>query len=46
MMVIITVVRAMRVMDILGTMDGRETAGGNLGLVQAFVNTVDLQDGP
>lgn len=33
-------------MDILSTMDARETAGGNLGLVQAFVNTVDLQDGP
>jgi predicted RNA-binding Zn ribbon-like protein len=27
-------------------MDDRETAGGSLGLVQAFVNTVDLQDGP
>src|SRR6266581_5865547 len=24
----------------------RETAGGGLGLVQEFVNTVDLQDGP
>ncbi|TAN31413.1 hypothetical protein EPN29_13370 [bacterium] len=27
-------------------MSNRETAGGALGLVQAFVNTVDLQDGP
>ena len=27
-------------------MSERETAGGELGLVQAFVNTVDLQDGP
>jgi predicted RNA-binding Zn ribbon-like protein len=27
-------------------MSDRETAGGALGLVQAFVNTVDLQDGP
>lgn len=27
-------------------MSDRETAGGELGLVQAFVNTVDLQDGP
>ena len=27
-------------------MSERETAGGDLGLVQAFVNTVDLQDGP
>jgi predicted RNA-binding Zn ribbon-like protein len=27
-------------------MDDRETAGGSLGLVQAFVNTVDLRDGP
>jgi predicted RNA-binding Zn ribbon-like protein len=27
-------------------MSDRETAGGLLGLVQAFVNTVDLQDGP
>ena len=30
-------------MDILRSMDERDTAGG---LVQAFVNTVDLQDGP
>src|SRR5258708_15135090 len=27
-------------------MSERETAGGDLGLVQSFVNTVDLQDGP
>jgi predicted RNA-binding Zn ribbon-like protein len=27
-------------------MDDRKTAGGSLGLVQAFVNTVDLQNGP
>jgi predicted RNA-binding Zn ribbon-like protein len=27
-------------------MADRETAGGVLGLVQAYVNTVDLQDGP
>src|SRR5215471_10433143 len=27
-------------------MSERETAGGDVGLVQAFVNTVDLQDGP
>jgi predicted RNA-binding Zn ribbon-like protein len=27
-------------------MGDRETAAGELGLVQAFVNTVDLQDGP
>src|SRR5215472_1943684 len=27
-------------------MGERETASGDLGLVQAFVNTVDLQDGP
>jgi predicted RNA-binding Zn ribbon-like protein len=27
-------------------MEDREAAGGALGLVQAFVNTVDLQDGP
>ena len=27
-------------------MSDRETADGVLGLVQAFVNTVDLQDGP
>lgn len=27
-------------------MDDRDTASGALGLVQAFVNTVDLQDGP
>lgn len=33
-------------MDILDSMDQRQTAAGNLGLVQAFVNTVDLQDGP
>jgi predicted RNA-binding Zn ribbon-like protein len=27
-------------------MGDRETAGGEIGLIQAFVNTVDLQDGP
>jgi predicted RNA-binding Zn ribbon-like protein len=27
-------------------MSERETAGGDLGLVQSFVNTIDLQDGP
>jgi len=27
-------------------MDDRQTATGDIGLVQAFVNTVDLQDGP
>ncbi len=27
-------------------MDERETATGEIGVVQAFVNTVDLQDGP
>src|ERR1700674_2786484 len=27
-------------------MADRETANGDLGLIQAFVNTVDLQDGP
>ncbi|HEX2681901.1 MAG TPA: ABATE domain-containing protein, partial [Candidatus Dormibacteraeota bacterium] len=27
-------------------MSDRETADGEIGLVQAFVNTVDLQDGP
>lgn len=34
------------VMAILTAMPDRETATGDLGLVQAFVNTVDLQDGP
>jgi predicted RNA-binding Zn ribbon-like protein len=33
-------------MDILTSMADRETASGDLGLVQDFVNTVDLQDGP
>lgn len=33
-------------MDILNLMADREMASGDLGLVQAFVNTVDLQDGP
>jgi hypothetical protein len=27
-------------------MADRQTATGDIGLVQAFVNTVDLQDGP
>ena len=27
-------------------MADRQTASGDLGLIQAFVNTVDLQDGP
>ena len=30
----------------LSSMPDRDTAAGDLGLVQAFVNTVDLQDGP
>jgi predicted RNA-binding Zn ribbon-like protein len=33
-------------MDILTTVADRETASGDIGLIQAFVNTVDLQDGP
>jgi len=33
-------------MDILQSMADRQTASGDLGLIQAFVNTVDLQDGP
>ena len=33
-------------MDILQPMADRQTASGDLGLIQAFVNTVDLQDGP
>ena len=33
-------------MDILANMSDRETASGDIGLIQAFVNTVDLQDGP
>ncbi len=33
-------------MDIITAMSDRQTATGELGLVQAFVNTVDLQDGP
>lgn len=33
-------------MDILKSMADREVATGDLGLIQAFVNTVDLQDGP
>jgi predicted RNA-binding Zn ribbon-like protein len=33
-------------MDILTTVADRETAYGDIGLVQAFVNTVDRQDGP
>jgi predicted RNA-binding Zn ribbon-like protein len=33
-------------MDILQSMADRQTASGDLGLIQAFVNTVDLQEGP
>src|SRR4030088_3109577 len=33
-------------MDILTIVADRETASGAIGLIQAFVNTVDLQDGP
>src|SRR5450759_1962901 len=33
-------------MDILSNVADRQTATGDIGLVQAFVNTVDLQDGP
>src|SRR5690348_7989252 len=34
-------------MDIIGaSMADRETATGVVGLVQAYVNTVDIQDGP
>jgi len=33
-------------MDILQPMADRDTATGELGLVQAFLNSVDLQDGP
>jgi predicted RNA-binding Zn ribbon-like protein len=36
----------MMVMDILQPMADRQTASGDLGLIQAFVNTVDLEDGP
>src|SRR6202165_4788720 len=46
MSVSITYVRYMRVMDILTIVADRETASGDIGLIQAFVNTVDLQDGP
>jgi len=33
-------------MDIIQAMADRDLATGDLGLVQAFVNSVDLQDGP
>jgi predicted RNA-binding Zn ribbon-like protein len=33
-------------MYILESVADRQTASGDIGLVQAFVNTVDLQDGP
>jgi predicted RNA-binding Zn ribbon-like protein len=33
-------------MDILESVADRQTASGDIGLVQAFVNTADLQDGP
>src|SRR5579864_1263891 len=46
MSVIITLVRVLRVMDILQTMADRDHATGDLGLVQDFLNSVDLQDGP
>ena len=45
-MVIITDVSLIEVMDILQSMADRQTASGDLGLIQAFVNTVDLQEGP
>jgi predicted RNA-binding Zn ribbon-like protein len=44
--VIITDVSLIEVMDILQSMADRQTASGDLGLIQAFVNTVDLQEGP
>jgi len=46
MSVSITDVSYMWVMDILTIVADRETASGDIGLIQAFVNTVDLQDGP
>jgi predicted RNA-binding Zn ribbon-like protein len=46
MLVIITDVRFISVMYILQSVADRQTASGDIGLVQAFVNTVDLQDGP
>jgi predicted RNA-binding Zn ribbon-like protein len=42
----ITDVGSMRVMDILTLVAGRERATGDVGLIQAFVNTVDRQEGP
>src|SRR5260370_13481619 len=45
--VIITLVQALPVMVIIDLeMADRETATGVVGLVQAYVNTVDIQDGP
>src|ERR1700687_2910059 len=46
MSVSITDVSDMWVMDILTIVADRETASGDIGLIQAFVNTVDLQAGP
>src|SRR5260370_39776961 len=46
-LVIITPIRCLQVMDIIDfKMADRETATGAVGLVQAYVNTVDVQDGP
>src|SRR5260370_9014835 len=45
--VIITLVRSLKVMAIIDfEMADRETATGVVGLVQAYVNTVGVQDGP
>src|SRR5260370_2230379 len=47
LLVIITSVHCLLVMDIIDfKMADRETATGAVGLVQAYVNTVDVQDGP
>src|SRR5260370_12207250 len=47
LLVIITSVHCLQVMDIIDfKMADRETATGAVGLVQAYVNTVDVQDGP
>src|SRR5260370_16322126 len=47
LIVIITLVRSLKVMAIIDfEMADRETATGVVGLVQAYVNTVDVQDGP
>src|SRR5260370_13912252 len=47
LIVIITLVRSLKVMAITDfEMADRETATGVVGLVQAYVNTVDVQGGP